>query len=269
MADEDSKLVLPVPEMDLGHVLRPWENFEDKYGGNPTYHPIYLCENNKPYDAEAAKGLPGIDPNLVSGLHLRMGTRTVLWFPPLWTEETNPHPYIWTVEWRIRNCYDHRNTPDEPIPFHFAKQGQGVPETNPWAHPGARVIIPAATETQIYVQDEPVAMPDRSFVHLRQVHIELGERLLQQPYMPTGELGVVQQGIFPSAPSGQHTRARFLTYEMDSQADEVLVSLWREQNGVDNWDFAGVDAQVSYYLGKGSGAQFSDLGVYAFYGVMP
>jgi hypothetical protein len=270
MGEEDSRLVLPTPEMHLTHTLRPWEGFEATYQGQATTTPIYLCESNKPIDAEARKGLPGIDPNLVSGIPVRLGTRTAIWLPMLLTTPGFGvgAPYIWQIEWRLRNCYDHRNTPEARMPFHFPKQGQGTPETL-GPHPGARVIIPASFETQVYVQTEPVLMSERSYVHLRPVQIQIGNRVLSRPLNPGGEHGVVEQGVYPSSPGGSHTRPHYGLYETQSSGDEVILSLWRDPALGANWDFAGLDEELSKYFGIGSGAQIRDLGVYVMYGVTP
>ena len=271
MGQEDSTLVLSVPEIHLAHTLRAWENFEDTYEGKSVIDPIYLCESNKPYDPEAADGVSGIDPNLVSGLPVRMGTRTAIWFPLFVTAPPfgRGHPYIWVVEWRMRNCFDHRNTAKARMPFHMPKQSPGVPTTVP-PNPGARVIIPAVYDTQIYVQTEPALMADRTYVHLRQIYIQANTTALLQPYMPNGERGVVQQGIYQSNPvPGYNGRPGFMLYETQSIGDELLISIWRDPDLGATWEFAGLDRTISKVLGKGSGAQIPDLGVYVMYGVTP
>jgi hypothetical protein len=168
----------------------------------------------------------------------------------------------------MRNCRDFRNTPEGRMPFHGPKQGQGCPETGP--NPGARVIIPAATETQLYVQTEPAGTQAGSDVHLRMVAIESAGYQLSQPYLPSGALGVVQQGIAPAAIAGNRM-AQFLQYETATAGDELLISLWREQGANPMWDFASgqTDYRVSQVLGLGTGAQLPDLGVYVMYGVSP
>lgn len=267
-ASEDSKLVLTVPEIDLYHTLRPWQGFEASYQGKSSALPIYLCENNRPVDAEAEQGVAGIDPNLISGLPMRMGTITVIWFPPILTVEAVPRGYKWVVEWRIRNCFDFRNTPKARMPFHGPKQGQGCPETGP--NPGPRVIIPASTETQIYVQTEPAGTQQGSDVHLRMVAITSAGYQLSQPLLPGGKTGVVQQGIAPAAIAGRNM-AQFLYFETQTAADELLISLWRDEGAAPLWDFASghVDHRVSQVLGLGTGGQLPDLGVYVMYGVAP
>jgi hypothetical protein len=268
MADEDSKLVLSVPEIDLYHVLRPWRGFEAAYQGFSSALPIYLCENNKPVDAQAEQGVDGIDPNLISGLPMRMGTATIIWFPPILTIEATPRGYNWVIEWRMRNCRDFRNTPKARMPFHGPKQGQGCPETV--VNPGARIIIPAATETQVYVQTEPAGTQQGSVANLRMVAVTSNGYQLSQPFLPGGARGVVQQGIAPAAIAGRNM-AQFLIYETQTAGDELLVSLWRDAGANPLWDFASgqPDYRVSQVLGLGTGAQLPDLGVMVMYGVSP
>jgi hypothetical protein len=211
---------LPVPEIDLYHTLRPWQGFEAAYQGLSANVPIYLCENNKPRDPEAELGVDGIDPNLIAGLPVRMGTRSIIWFPPILTIEGVPRGYKWVIEWRIRSCFDFRNSPKARMPFHGPKQGQGCPETV--VNPGARVIIPASTETQIYVQTEPAGTTAGSDAHLRMVAIRSAGYQLSQPLLPGGALGVVQQGICPAAIAGRHM-AQFLQYETETAGDDENV----------------------------------------------
>jgi hypothetical protein len=241
----DAQIVLPVPEFSLCRTLGPYSGFENEYQGQPPYTPLYMFEGGRPRDPRALQGAPGIDPNLIAGLPGRFGLRCVVWLPRLGTEQDPSVPYYWTLEWRLRNLNDYQNTPDARMPHHEASQGAGDAET--LVNPGARVIIPAATETLIYAQNEPAPILNRAFVHLRQQHIQFNFPKLPRPFLPGGALGVVQQGVGASDALGTHTRPSYLIYECPFAGDELLISMWREQQGpADTWDFAagGLDDKV-------------------------
>ncbi len=292
-----AETVLADAQFSIAHVLRPYTDFETTYQGQPVSDRLMLTEvikgpGGEPRDALAILRTPGIDPNLVRGLATPMGSRVLIWFPKILPDNilaigATDLRYIWTLEWRMRNVFDTRQT---RAGWHYAKQGQGVPDTTSGA-PEARTVIPAANHTVVYTEAEPTGVRDPVAQNARIESYTMGGQFpgatppFGNPLMPGGATGAIQQGVldpatFPGSSFGA-TSSLYQLIETQSAGDELVIGLTRDvpdTGAFPNWDFTQnpgrFDREVSVFLGIGSTVPtatgpFPDLGVYVLTGCSP
>ena len=279
--------VLVDAQFGIAKILRPYAGFEADYQGkDPLHNPIALTERGIALDPLAGK--PGYAPNLVRGLPVSMGARIVLWLPNVIASIVagpllSAIPYRYAVAWRLRSTFDYRQIRG---PYHYPKQGKGVPDTT--APPGKqdRVVKAAGWQTVGYTQPEPIgsnggALPglidDRAAVNLHAEDIVNRCGSMFSPLIPGGGIGAVQQGILdPGAPQFiPFANAPFYNvHEVQAEGDEMLLFAYRDTEDPRGtfypiWDFtpSAVDENFSIYYGNGSGKAFPDIGVYVFGGV--
>lgn len=292
-----AETVLADAQFSIAHVLRPYTDFETTYQGQPASDRIMVSEviegpGGEPRDQLALLRTPGIDPNLVRGLATPMGSRVLIWLPKIVPDNTlaigaTPIRYIWTLEWRMRNVFDNRQTRSG---WHFPKQGQGVPDTTSGA-PEARTVLPSANQTVVYTQPEPLGVTGTVAQNARVESYTVGGQFpgaappFGNPLMPGGATGAIQQGIldpavFPGSAYGA-TSSYFQLIETQAAGDELMIGLTRDvpDTGVfPDWDFTqnpgSFDRDVSIFLGVGTTVgtptgPFPDLGVYVLTGCSP
>lgn len=233
-----------------------------------------LSERGRALDELAEEGTYGYDPRLVRGLKVPVGARILLWVPNIFASPGLPdlYPYIYTVMWRFRNVFDFRQ---KRLPYHYPKQGEGVPEF--LVNAGPRVVIPAATQSVIYNQPEGGAGPTLSFAtqNLHSEQIAFGGLAVGNPINPDGSVGAIQQGVLPPSASNSHTRPLYSPHEIQGVGDELLIGVTRA--AVDDnteWAFGDdeFDENFSRFYGRGldgSGGPFPDIGVYVSCGTAP
>jgi len=259
-----SETVMAGPEFGLYRVMRPFERFVSVYDGEAVVTPLMLSENGQARDKRAEDGISGYDPNLVRGLTTPLGSRVIVLVPSLTTNSLPAQPYLWQFIWRVRNVFDHRVTKDATRPpYHFAKQGQGVPDTT-GANPGPRVVIQAAWQGVVYNQDEPTGECQHARQKLRAEDIFACATAGADPLMPDGSTGAIQQGVLPSTVP-EYRQPKYIPHEMQAIGDELLIAVTRDASANPLWDFAGVDANLAELLGSSS----PDLGALVTMGVSP
>lgn len=270
-----SSNVLADAQFSVVRILRPWDGavaLDGPYNGQPTTTPIMLTEvldppGGEPRDQFAVTKTLGYDPNLVRGIDVPLGSRVLLWLPAIQAGGSPEEPwrYRWSIMWRLRNTFDYRNA---RIPYHYPKQGEGVPDTTPGAA-GPRVVIPAALQTLPYSQSpEPTGAGDRVTTNLRTEFNSTGNPGYggALPFMPGGVRGVIQQGIANPAVNAAAPFPLYQLCEVQAVGDELLIGLSRELSlEAPVWDFATNDFFVAQYLGS----NFPDIGVYVLTGSAP
>lgn len=264
MSEAASRNVLAVPEFGTARTLRPYAGFTDVYQGeNVGSYALYLTENGKVRDDNAARGITGYDPNLIPGVPVQMGSRVVLWLPSIQANQLNGEPYSYALIWRMRNVFDHRVAENARPPFHLPKQGLGVEDTT-GANPGARVVIPASTQSVVYNEAEPSLVCTPAQQTIRTEFVKACTTAVRLPLMPDGATGAVQQGILPSTISA-YTTPRFLVHEVQAVGDELIVALTRNIGSNPTWDFDDYDSFVALAFND----QVPDNGVLMMPGVSP
>lgn len=273
-----SSNVLADAQFGTARILRPFNGFIDLYQGQPASTPIMLTEVIDPpggaaLDPAAEVREPGYSPRLLRGLDVPIGSRVLLWLPSITAFDVVNDAYIryqWTLIWRLRNVYDYRNF---RTPYHYPKQAEGIPETGPEA--GARVVIPAATQTLPYSQaPEPTGALDNAVTNLRNETVSVGGTPLNSPIVPGGGIGYFQQGLGDPFVSPIFSQPIYQCHEVAAVGDELLIGLSRPVTDIPNWDFltfAQNDWLVNFYLG-GVGAAAPprpDIGVYVMTGSAP
>jgi hypothetical protein len=244
MSEDAARNVLAVPEFGTIRTLKPYAGFETVYAGqNVGTYALYLTENGKVLDDNAARGIAGYDPNLIPGVPVQMGTRILLWLPSIQANQLNGEPYSYIISWRLRNVFDHRVAQNARPPFHLPKQGLGVPDTT-GPNPGVRVVLPAANQTVVYNETEPSLVCTPAQQTLRTEYVKACTTSVRLPLMPDGATGVVQQGILPSTTPG-YTAPKFLVHEVQAVGDELIVALTRNIGTEAVWDFDGYDQLVA------------------------
>jgi hypothetical protein len=283
-----SENVLADAQFGIARILRPFSGFEAIYEGQLATRQIMLTQVLTPPGGAALDdraGADGYDPNLVRGLKVPMGARVLIWFPKITPDNTLTVPpipdirYLWTVQWRMRNTFDFRQS---RIPYHYPKQGQGVPDTSGGV-PAARVVIPGANQTR-FVD----ALSKNALIEVYTFGGTYANALggFGNPINPNGVAGAIQQGIldpatFPGSAFGA-TSSFYQVLETQAAGDELLIGLTRADPTpgavLSNWEFgqnpAAFDREVSIFLGIGSVAPpptgpFPDVGVYVMVGSAP
>lgn len=278
--------VLVDAQFGIAKILRPYAGFEADYQGKSTSEPIALTERGLPLDPLAGK--PGYAPNLLRGLPVSMGARLVLWLPNvIGGNSLGTYAYKYAIAWRLRSTFDYRQIRG---PYHYPKQGKGVPDTT--APPGKqdRVIKPAGWQTIAYTQPEPGPPPvfpsvvpifgsqvDRSVANIHAEDLANRGGFLIAPLVPGALPGDAQQGILDPANPSFTLAARspfYNIHEVQALGDEMLLFVYRDAlssggGSFPTWDFTGapfIDRDFSVYYGNGSGKVFPDIGVYVMAG---
>lgn len=269
-----SQTVAADAQFGIARILRPYAGFDNLTPGGGSYQgmtgvtPIMLTEGGKALDDLA--GQPGYSPVLVRGLSVPMGARVVLYIPNLTPNPPPPNGYRYAVLWRLRNTHDYALT---RTPYHYPKQGQGIPIVAPNPNPGARVVIPAASDTVVYNQAEPVAFasPAVQNVYAEALRFNFSLSSPFSPLVPGGAFGTIEQGTITSEPS----TGNFLVAETQAKGDEMVLAIWKEPNTTWNFTNGASDFQLALELGQGGNqlappiGPFPDLGVYVMVGTSP
>lgn len=273
------KTVLADAQFGVMRILRPFAGFVDVYQGQPASTPIMLTEVLDPpggaaLDPFAQTNTPGYSPKLIRGIDVPMGSRVVLWLPFITAYDAATSTtirYQWTLIWRLRNTYDYRNA---RMPYHYPKQGAGVPETVGITLED-RVVIPCATQTLPYSQSpEPTGALANVVTNLRNEAVTTGATPLSNPLLPDGSIGYFQQGLGDPNASPIFSQPLYQQHEVQATGDELLLALTRDTTLLPTWDFGTLllnDWQVNFYLG-GSGLAAPpkpDIGVYMTTGSAP
>lgn len=268
------KMVTADAQFGIARILRPWNgalSLTGPYQGQPVSTQIMLTEvltppGGAPLDPFAETGSAGYASNLIKGLDVPIGSRVILWLPAIQSGGLLAFRYSWSITWRLRNVYDYRNA---RMPFHFPKQGEGVPDTSTVpAEP--RVVVPCAVQSVIYAESpEPVGLFTRTTAKIRAEDVSTGFSQLGLPFIPSpvGGTGIFQQGLADPNVNPAAPYPLYMVHEVQAVGDEMLISLFRTDAGglSPTWDFATDDQFVGQYLGS----DFPDIGVYAMVGTAP
>lgn len=255
-------------QFGIVRILRPYDGFEAIYEPLDSRVPLMLTEvdptqgpGGQALDPQA--GTTGYDAQLVRGLSVPLGARVLLWVPRLSPAGLAAGVnYEWRIIWRLRSTFDYRVS---RIPYHFPKQGEGVPDGA-----AARVPIPAAYETVVYNQAEVSTVSLTTVQHALREDVSFlpGPNLFEVPQNPAGVAGEIQQGIAVNTSTLAFPPA-FLLYETIAKGDELLIALMRQPSTTPTWSFAlaAADNEVSVFLGDGAAdGPFPDIGVYVMTG---
>lgn len=249
-------------------ILRAYSGFESDYQGQPADTPIMVSEEGIPRDPLAERQEPGYDPNLIRGLTVPLGARVLIWIPSniLYAAGDPPEsfPYKWVFWWRYRNLADFRR--DRQITWHLPRQGLGVEDTTFPAGQRERTVIPAATQTVIYTQEEPTTPFTRVAQTARYEDINFGGFSIPNPLLPGGVPGAIQQGILDPAVIAGSTRPAWQIHEIQALGDELMIGIFRDTNLEANWNFELNDATLPIYLGSNTPR---NVGVYVTVGSAP
>ncbi len=254
--------VLADAQFGVTRIVRPVTDFETEYEGQSAARPIYMFEGNKNLDQLAADGTPGYDPTLARGLDVPMGARVLLWLPNLFWDEGGStfRGYEWTFIWRLRNVFDYRQL---RTPYHYPKQGEGVPDTTAPAGQQARVVIPAAYQTVTYMQTEPTSEISRVTQNVRGEDLQFSTTALTGPFS-NGVEQAVEQGILDPAVVADAKRPQYMIHEVQAFGDELLIGVHRDSTTIGRWAFGTTDLRFSQFLGDAS-----DVGVLVHVGTAP
>lgn len=278
--------VLVDAQFGIAKILRPYTGFETDYQGKSVFDAIALTERGIALDPLAGK--PGYAPNLLRGLPVSIGSRVMLWLPNvIGGNSLGAYAYRYSIGWRLRSTFDYRQLRG---PYHYPKQGKGVPDTT--APPGKqdRVVKPAGWDTIVYSQGEPQPPPvfpstvpiyggvgDRAVGNMHAEDLAVRGGTLLSPLVPGGGPGNAQQGILNPGNvlfGATAVAPIYSIHEVQALGDELLLWVYRDVvssggGSNPNWDFTGapnVDQTFSIYYGSGSGQAYPDLGVYVMTG---
>lgn len=264
-----SENVLADPQFNLVSILRPFEGFEAVYQGQSVDKPLMFSQGGVALDSLA--GTTGYSPKLLKGLSVPFGARVVLWLPLVYGfNVTNLWYYKWNITWRLRNVFDFRQS---RIPFHYPKQGVGVPDTG-----SSRVVIPASVNQLAYTQTPPpFSAPTQTTTALNSDIVAPHYIATSLPLLPDSTNGQYQQGLLPATSTAISPYAPlYVPYEVQSEGDELLIGVTRtsvaDEGGFASptWDFAGADSYMAQLFGAAlRGGPFPDIGVYVSAGSAP
>ncbi len=301
-----SQNVLADAQFTLASVLRPFEGFEFVYQNQPIFTPIVF-----PGTLDEDAGKAGFSPYLLKGLAVPMGAKVQLWFPSVVgsAEGAPVLDYKYVLIWRLRNVGDFSR---RQRPYHLSKESFGAPDTFLAGSPSApyqQFVLPAATETVVYQQAEPlptpplVTAPGPGLGVLRTEAIavpsDLGELFptVGSPLLPPNAapnfnngfpvppgtnvtpLGAFQQGVVDPRNANTALSPKFRPYFTVAKGDELIIAVSRDNDlaGSLLWDFSSFDYQFSNLYGTNafppggtmSHKPFPDLGIYVFTGSNP
>jgi len=277
-------------QASLIFTMRPYANFEADYQGASGQFPIMFTDQGEALDPQAGK--PGYSPNLVKGLPVPMGARVMVWLPMSGTPTVSglAEIYNWLFIWRIRSTADFRLA---RMAYHYPKQGPGVTTTFPDVDFGPRFIIPSSMHGVVYQDPGPrvispngVGVPlteqaaarviTECFQPQRIVGSFAGTKPMENPFVPGGDFGIIEQGISDSFSSilADQGLPIFMPVDVTALGDELLIACTKPslnnfvQNVSADWDFnsTAVDEPFSILFGQdgtpATQAPVTDLGVY-------
>jgi hypothetical protein len=236
-------------------------------------------------DEQARNATLGYSPRLISMVDVPFGSSVCFWLPvvpsSVWGDPMDPEGYpaqfnyAWRPIWRMRNMGDYRR---KGKAWKIGQEAYGAADTNV-TDGGNRVIIPASSESSLYVRTEPHVLSGQEYFGTQQAHFEaivipstcargpatFGGVIPQQPLLPQSVLanfdqrGQFQQGVIdpqaivigetnPAAPP------LFVPYWTKAQGDEVALLCYKiaavtrndqPQLGFVNWDF-GYDPATGF-----------------------
>jgi len=271
-----SQNVLADAQFTIAAVLRPFEGFEARYQGEAVTVPIVF-----PGTLDDDAGKPGFSPYLLKGLPVPMGAKMALWFPAVvgLADGFPALDYRYVLIWRLRNVGDFQR---RRIPYHLSKESTGAPDTYLAPMPPERFVLPAATETVLYQQPEPTAVPPLitqpgfGIGHLRSEGVDVPSDLADfsavapsagLPFLPpnaapnfanafplpganTEPLGAFQQGVLDPRVSNLAPYSMFRPYYTVAKGDELMIACYPNNRlGIPDWDFRTIDAQFSNLYG--------------------
>lgn len=270
-----SSMVAADAQFSVARVLKPFDGFEAQYQGQNYDLPI-ACPGGA--DSQTTNGINGFAPNLMRGTAVPLGARLLVWIPVAITAGggggTIIQSYSYSFVWRLRNVRDFRQ---DRRPYHYPRQSPGAPDSSV-AQP--RFVIPAAIDTVIYEQSEPVGLYGTRAVqraYEQTYEVAFGFENGTEVILPDGSRGIFQQGVLDPGFAGAlgAGAAMFTPLWMDAAGDELIV-LARRTNRPDpdnGWDFtqATQDLPFSDIYGTGNGIHdpYPDVGIYIFTGTNP
>lgn len=251
-------------------ILRPYAGFEQRYGGVSAATPLMFTEyvTGSASDAlDPQAGTPGYSSRLMRGIPVPQGARVQIMLPGVlnFADQT----YLWQIVWRMRNPGDAARQEGQ-LGWHFPKQANGTPDTR-FAAPNSRYVIPAAFETILYAQTEPLGANTRASGNLRIETVSPRWDYLSLPILPDGNTGEYQQGVLDpggsTGPSGA-CNPSYNSYFTNAKGDELLIGLYRDTSVDPTWNFAqnGADQMVAMLFGAGTP---TDVGIYVSFGSSP
>jgi len=312
-------------ELSVVKVLRPYKGFEYDYSriGPPAVtvsgsYPIAFSDSINPnpvtppgqtdpfaYDEQARQGVAGYDPHLTAMVPVPVGASVLIWLPcvpfnPNSLTTPDSFMYVWRIMWRFRNMGDFRR---RGLPWSIGQEAYGASDSSSGVAE-ARVVIPAASESTIYVRREP-SISETSFV-FQHVHAEgiatrvvnaTNSPLLGLPVQPGGSAPLavstvtLQQGIIDPLPPlhvAHMIQPPFIPIWTKAAGNELGIWCYKylAQDAANaanlvptNWDFqydtatglsalGADDAIFSRLFGAGSadGAGNANMGVYVGWG---
>jgi len=274
-----SQNVLADAQFTVATVLRPFEGFEFVYQAQSIFTPIVF-----PGTLDEDAGNPGFSPYLLRGTPVPMGAKVQLWIPAVvGASEGGPvFDYSYLLIWRLRNVGDFQR---RQRPYHLSKESFGASDTllaGSASAPYREFVLPAASETVVYQQPEPVAgspvtvAPGVGVGALRTEKIEVASDLTEilpgvgLPFLPpnaappfangfpstgggtnTIPLGAYEQGVIDPRNSDLAPSWLFRPYFTVAKGDELIIAVSRGNNfeSALQWDFHGPDFQFSNLYG--------------------
>jgi hypothetical protein len=295
-----SQNVLADAQFTLASVLRPFDGFEAVYQGQSSLVPIAF-----PGTLDPDAGRPGFSPYLLAGLPVPLGAKVQLWFPAVvgLSDDQPVLDYKYLLIWRLRNVGDFQR---RRLSYHLLKESYGAADTLLAPAEPARFVLPAATETVVYQQAEPlpipplltgpgpgqgvlrtetIAVPSDSAELLPSVGLPLlppnAAPNFASPFPAAPSvtpLGAYQQGVIDPQYALVAPYALFRPYFTVAKGDELIIVAARNSAAAAPlWDFSTFDFQFSNLYGTNafppsgttSHKPFPDLGIYVFTGSNP
>jgi hypothetical protein len=260
------------PQWGTATILQPFPNFEQVYQGQPAVNPVAFPGT---IDQQAANGVVGFDSTLIAGTPVVLGARLMLWIPLCMLDYTVPTVYRYQLVWRLRSISDfqytaekNQSTGDPAMPYHLQRRELGVFNT-PGDAASQRIVVPAASDSLAYEQQEPASNGDNGEVVVRGEWIVPNGALWDAPITPSGELGTVTQGIFPLASGDTPGGPVYFPYWVDAKGDELIILARRREVAPDDeWEFSGADRSFSNTFGtdNGSRPRLQTVGIFLFAG---
>lgn len=286
-------------QFTVARILKPFADFEDQYQGESPHIPIAFFPedmndpNHGVMTTDPSAGDTGYADNLLRFVPVPFGSRICVWIPyavgyDAENEAYTAQQYVYVFQWRIRNLlHSHRTVRAGEMEPHHIQTIWGRQNREDANNPEQRYFIPSSRRTVVVAQGEAQGnLPQLNNLRTERIENITDDTRQQLPYLPNGEVGYYQQGVFdPAEYTGLASpldetpwRSIYRPFWFDCEGDELMITALRDDaydQGGGTWDFAagGDDMAFSAVYGRNNAGSTIEpsrpLGILLFTGSNP
>ncbi len=232
-----TQAVMSDAQMGMFQVIRPFSGFEAVYQGQDGTIPIAF-----PGTLDPEAGRPGMNPNLLAGIPVPLGSRVLLQIPmTAYGGEDDvvlKSDYEYQLVWRTRNqaWFSAAAAAGRQVSaYHLPSEEVGR---------DAVLFIPGASEVELFPQTEPGSGPAIVNVVQQRYRPKLDPAWVQ-PLLASGEAASWQQGTYRSQVAPQSVGPTWSPLWLRARGDELLILAYKVTSGTP-WDFQDTIADLAF-----------------------